>query len=473
MTAELSPNARSVGALWWVAERAARSMGASEIGSLHLWLALLADHNSRWARMVADYGGATYETAAEAIDSAAELWGNEGRGLPSAAELYPTTPQDSAPARSAPRRKRHTIAGFWIGTKAALRRAWRRLNHIPDPPRIPISNHARSIWHQAEHVGRPDPSVGHYLVVLASFPGEHQRLMNEQTTVIGAAARMALDMPRFADYCSLLLDTPRALLRLVDRRLESARRRRPESVPWRIAGALHWLLWVMFRLVSALVVGIVWVFVQAFLLPANLVLVGVRNVIALGSATRCEGGGFGSLVGREVAVSGVDDSFSPAPASTLLLPRLLLFALGVSLLLPFLLYIQVGGGQIFSRVFVRPDLLENVIAPLYLVGDMFDAYGPLGALGLTVAIGSLALSVPTHKELEQARLFLGHDIGLGSKVVRIAMAPWSTLVHISEDIDAYLAWTGGPVYRTVRFIPVLGGSLLALALSALIARIAY
>lgn len=285
---------------------------------------------------------------------------------------------------------------------------------------------------------------------------------------MAAAARRDLGIARPGDNFRLAIDRPRYKARELRRWVKTPEKEPSREPVRKIVSVLWWIggaLWATFKVLG---LGVIALLFYVFIFPAVLLLNGLRAGVGVATRTSWRLTDLFSFPGGEVQISSEHDKLSIGPALTLMLPRLLLFVLGVVALVPFILGTDEVGHPLVSEVINRPDLVHGFSAPVILAGDAIVTGGPIRGLALLTAVGALFLSLPGHREVEQARLFLGHDLASGRSLSRVLLAPCAAVTHVGEAIEEFFEFSALPIYVTVHLLTLFAGFAVAVVLAQLL-----
>ena len=97
------------------------------------------------------------------------------------------------------------------------------------------------------------------------------------------------------------------------------------------------------------------------------------------------------------------------------------------------------------------------MVPLVILIDADDGTGPFLAIGILAGVGAGAFSVPSAREVQLIRLTGGHDVGRGSRLVRVIVAPLVGLTGVCSAVEAILPLRAelftSPVYALPLILP--------------------
>jgi len=223
------------------------------------------------------------------------------------------------------------------------------------------------------------------------------------------------------------------------------------------------LTWSFFRF---FLFGFIKLALLVFLIPSIFLLHGLRSAFGEIARTDCRTHHPMKYLGGEGGVWSTGEDFSPRPAFVLLGARFSAFWIGVLLLIPFQMRAMTVGHPPLSVVTNNVGYLDTLIAPEYLLGDVFGTNGWLGGLALVTGVGAMFLSLPSPGEVEQSRLFLGVDLQIASRPARWLLSPLLVLSLAVESIEKLITLGIYPLYVTARLVPVLTGVLIASLLAA-------
>jgi hypothetical protein len=440
----------TVSSLLPAAERIARHRESPAIGADHLLLAIMCDESSPWARILDERGVGTYDTVRRAAAP-----------LPSRADLG----LGQARVSRCPKPMRRAIVDLAIGlVLLATTLLRRRARPAKVDSGLPLGQDARlAILIARQLADGEDVTAGHVLVALASIPGAQIKLLRREHQLVAAAARQALGLTRGRDRFLLTLRRPALAARRLERRLraDGGAGRTVVRLLMRACGLL-WAL-TLFFVETTVTVGL-----YVFLWPALLLANGVRAFTgwALGvdfTVRRAH-----EIPGGEVEVHLSSTTSDLRAAGAILIPRAVCFAVCLSSMVVLLWQSSRLGVVPFPVTIARYDIVQGnvelaqLIAPLLILFDTFVGHGPVVGAGILAGIGAGLLAVPSFREMQMIRLAGGHDVGRGSRALRVVLAPFSGMTAVFACFEAIVPFRGGPLYLTVYALPLL----LALALAA-------
>jgi hypothetical protein len=296
---------------------------------------------------------------------------------------------------------------------------------------------------------------GHVLVVLASMPGEHIRILRREHRQVAAACRRELGLVRDRDRITLALDYPSLLCRRLERRIQQRRLiHRWPYLAMRSCGLL-WAVTVFFLDTA----GTVCLYI--FLWPALLLANGVRTITAHTLGLRVAIRRFHEIPGGELEVLGEDLTSDRRLAIAVLIPRLVCFGICVTTVTLVLWQMSALGVQPLPITFARHDIIEghillaSLVAPTLILFDALITHGIAGGIGLLAGLGAGVLAVPSVREVELIQLAGGHDLGKGSRALRIIVAPLVLITALFALAEAILPFKGGPLYLTTYGAPII------------------
>jgi hypothetical protein len=438
MTGGPSQNPRQ---LFQSATYIARFQKSAEVGSQHLLLALMSDGGSRWAGILEERGVGTYERPPK----------NAGP-LPPLSSFYRAR-QPSA--RHAKPMRRIIVDAFIALFVLVIAFLFGRTTKIrPPEPELPFGDDAQLVLTVARNLAQGDPSDGHILIALASVPGPQIKLLRLEHRVVAAAARWDTGLARKRDKFILEMHQPALRWRRREASFRAARRTKPAFVAMR-AWDLFWAA-IVFTVDTA-VTACMYIFLWPALLLAN----GLRAVVgrALGvpfTVRRAH-----EVLGGEMEVQPSASTSDLRTALAIFVPRAVCFLICVTSIVLIFWQTRRLGVQPFALTFARYDIVQGhvevapLLAPVLILFDVVYHFGIFLGPGILAGLGAGFLAVPSRREVQLIRLAGGHDVGRGSRTLRIAMAPLVLITALFAAVEAVLPFRGGPLYLTMYALPVL------------------
>lgn len=432
----------------------ARYQRRSEVAADHLLLAIMGSTDSRWASILIERGVGTYDQAAKVAGP-----------LPRLDALNGLSQERVATERPMRRVLVDYIIGFLL---VILRRLRPRAERSPVTPELPFGSDAELVLRVSEELASDSATVGHVLIALASLPGAQIKLLRSDYRVVAAAARLAVGLPRRRDRVILALRRPALECQRRETCLKAgSRRSRLAYLAMRICG-------VVWAVIVFAVETIATCALYLFLWPALLLMNGIRAAVSAAL-------GVPFTIRRAHEIPGGETDIQPSggysdsrAAATMLIPRLICFVICVISML--LLFWQTHrlGVEPFPLTVSHFDILEGhsasdqVLGPLVILIDAITAHGPFLAIGILAGVGAGAFSVPSAREVQLIRLTGGHDVGRGSRLVRVIVAPLVGLTGVCSAVEAILPFKGGAVYLTVYVLPLIFAIAVSILLQALL-----
>lgn len=217
------------------------------------------------------------------------------------------------------------------------------------------------------------------MIVLASTPGEHIKVLRREHRQVAAACRRELGLVRDRDRVTLILDYPSLLCRRCEGWIRERRDvRRLVYLGMRACGVL-WAIIVYFVDTAATLC------LYIFLWPALLLANGVRTVTAHGLGLRVVVRRSYEVPGGELEVVGDEATSDRRMALALLLPRLVCFALCVVTVSLFLWQMRTLGVQPLPATLARHDVVEGHILLAGLVAPMLILFDAVFTHGVALA----------------------------------------------------------------------------------------
>jgi hypothetical protein len=447
------------------AGRLARSRGEGAISATHLLLAVMAQANSPWPLLVVERGGLNFRNAIRRLD-----WKGGD-------ELEEIAGSETLVYRAA---MRLMAIVFVVSARRMILRL-RRIAVAPSPAPTWDLNAAealalaRRLAREGEKSQAPATvGVGHVLLSLASSPGSHLRLI-DGGTVIACAVRRELGLDAWHHRLVLKCDWIKLKMRRLGMKLDREVSTHGRLSAWGLAWAADGLVGLLVAIAIFPITVLANVLLYLFLWPAALLMAGLRSACGIALGYRTTNHRWHEIPGGEVGLAGLGTRISDRRVAVLVVvPRLLAFAFSVAALVVIIWRGQRLGVFSFPTLFARPDIASGGAAesfwlmPSVLLSDMLEQDGVPAGIGLLAGAGLGFMSVPTYRELTLIRLYAGHDVGQGSRLVRFATLPASILTGAIACLEAILPFRNGPIYLTVYLVPMILSLLLAAVISALL-----
>ena len=423
----------------------------------------MAAFESPWPQQIVERGGLSYEQALRRLG-----W---SRG---AIAREPASPPEVRLYRASMRVTTTVVVITLVGVVARLvRRLLRRKrSHIPqlrcDLAAAQAIEATRRLLPGARAERGDATNVGCLLLVLASTPGHHLRLL-DNATVLACAVRRDLGLAAWHHRLILALDRPNLETRQMRLRLQRRVARHGRASRWGPALLCFRFAGLLFAVALFPVTVLATVLLYTFLWPATILMAGLRALAGMIVGCDARGRRWHEIPGGETSLFGDEPRISAARlAVVVLLPRVLAFACSFAALLVLVWRSQRLGVALFPTLFSRPDVRVGASAdalfetPLIIFADAWTQNGLLGGIGLLAGLGLAVMSLPTYRELQLIRLHAGHELGEGSRLARIVTLPATILTGAFACVETVLPLRNGPLYLTVYIVPLL----LSLALAA-------
>ncbi len=441
------------------AREIALDQGHDLIRPTHLLVAILADRATPWPILVLERGGLSDDSALRRLG-----WRPPAAWADTRAPRYRSS-------------MRMMLLMASVVLLVSILRLARRLFAIRARPRseghLPISADSEEMLRLAGAIKGDRPGrteAGHLLLSLASRPGEHLKVL-PNATVLACALRIRLGLASPRHRLIVACDRPKLITRRCHMRIDREVARHGRFSRWGLASLLYRGAGVLFALAVFPITVLATALLYLFLWPASLLVAATRSLCA--AAAGCESSShlWLKVPGGEVALTPTSRPPSPrAAAAALLAPRLVAAMFCILALLALLWQARDVGVVLSPVLYRRPDLIDGAAqegiwrGPLMILAGMLEANGTAAGIGLLAGLGAGVMSIPTFSEIELVRLHAGHDAGGGSRLARALTAPASLFTGAVSCVEAFLPFTGSPIYATAYLVPLFLSLLIAGAL---------